>query len=277
MRSKYLADASGILRIASDQRETRGCYACRAGPNLLTPNLGASRIADRAHRPVASTIMRFQEPVTIDKVRTTHQTRRREIRARLREFDSIWHRGSDEQLWEEMVYCIFTAGSSAAMGATAVKAVRPLLANGSRTAITRALKKPPAYRFHNVRAAHVVFTREYLRKTVSMRLRDRLRQFEDPSERRDWLARNPGIKGLGYKEASHFLRNVGFKGYGILDKHIIRCLSELGVIDSPKPPTTRQRYLETEQRMKRFASDVGIDFDELDLALWSLRTGKVLK
>ena len=86
-----------------------------------------------------------------------------------------------------------------------------------------------------------------------MRLRDHLMQFRDPLERRDWLARKPGIKGLGYKEASHFLRNVGFKGYGILDKHIVRCLAELGVIDSPKPPTTRARYLETEARMRQFS------------------------
>jgi N-glycosylase/DNA lyase len=102
--------------------------------------------------------------------------------------------------------------------------------------------------------------------------------YADPcvADRRDWLARTPGIKGLGYKEASHFLRNVGFKGYGILDKHIVRCLAELGVIDSPKPPTTRNRYLEAEQRMKSFADEVGINFDELDLVLWSMRTGKVL-
>ena len=221
--------------------------------------------------------MRTQEAVTVDRLRVTYVTRRKEIRARLTEFDQIWNRGSDARLWEEMVYCIFTAGSSAAMGLTAVNAVRPLLGNGSRAAITRALKRPPAYRFHNVRAAHIVTTRQYLRKNFSMRLRDRLEGFHDPVERRDWLARTPGIKGLGYKEASHFLRNVGFKGYGILDKHIVRCLAELGVIDSAKPPTTRTRYLETEGRMKDFARDVGMDFDELDLALWSMRTGRVLK
>ena len=221
--------------------------------------------------------MRVQEPVTIDRLRDTHRARRKEIRTRLREFDSVWQSQSDARLWEEMVYCIFTAGSSAAMGATAVNAVRPLLRTGTRAAITRALRKPPAYRFHNVRAEHIVCTREYLRKTVSMRLWNRLMEFRDAHERRDWLARTPGIKGLGYKEASHFLRNVGFKGYGILDKHIVRCLAELGVIDSPKPPTTRSRYLDAEQRMKSFADDVGINFDELDLVLWSMRTGKVLK
>lgn len=221
--------------------------------------------------------MRVQEPVTIDRLRVTHLTRRNEIRARLKEFDSVGQSASDARLWEEMVYCIFTAGSSAAMGLTAVNAVRPLLGNGTRAAITRALKKPPAYRFHNVRAAHLVATRKYLDKTLSMRLRDRLLSFHDPHERRDWLARTPGIKGLGYKEASHFLRNVGFKGYGILDKHIVRCLSELGVIDLAKPPTTRDRYLEAERSMKQFASEVAINFDELDLALWSMKTGKVLK
>lgn len=110
-----------------------------------------------------------------------------------------------------------------------------------------------------------------------MRLRDRLDSFRDPFERRDWLAQEPQIKGLGYKEASHFLRNVGFKGYGILDKHIVRSLAELGVIDSPKPPTARHRYLTIEARMREFAAAVQIDFDELDLVLWSMKTGEILK
>lgn len=220
---------------------------------------------------------RTPEPITIETLRATHRARRREIRARLHEFDQVWHGGSDAQLWEEMVYCIFTAGASAMMGYGAVNAVRPLLKDGSRAALTRALKRRPAYRFYNVRAEYVVATRHYLRESVSMRLRDHLLGLRDPVARRDWLARNPQIKGLGYKEASHFLRNVGFKGYGILDKHIVRCLSELGVIDSPKPPTTRARYLETEDRMRKFSTKVGIDFDELDLALWSMKTGKILK
>jgi len=85
------------------------------------------------------------------------------------------------------------------------------------------------------------------------------------------------VKGLGYKGASHFLRNVGFEGYAILDKHIVRCLYELGVIDSSKPPTTRGRYLQTEGEMRRFANEASINFDELDLLLWSMKTGEILK
>jgi N-glycosylase/DNA lyase len=110
-----------------------------------------------------------------------------------------------------------------------------------------------------------------------LRLRERLEGFTDPLERRDWLAKEKRIKGLGYKESSHFLRNVGLKGYGILDKHILRSLAELGVIESPQPPTTRARYLLTEERLKQFARDINIDFDELDLVLWSMKTGEILK
>ena len=143
--------------------------------------------------------------------------------------------------------------------------------------MTRALIAAGAHRFPNARPGYVVITRAYLQQSFSMRLRDRLLSFSDPFERRDWLAKDPRIKGLGYKEASHFLRNVGFKGYSILDKHIVRCLFELGVIDSAKPPPGRSRYLGIEARMREFADDVGIDFDELDLLLWSIKTGEILK
>ena len=218
-----------------------------------------------------------REPVTIDRLRAGYALRSKEIRARLREFRRVWRTASDERLWEEMVYCIFTAGASAKMGLRSVEALRPLLHSGERHEMTQALIAAGAHRFPNARPAYVVDTRDYLQASFSMRLRKRLAGFHDPIERRDWLAKEPRVKGLGYKEASHFLRNIGFKGYGILDKHIVRSLFELGVADSPKPPTTRGRYLETESKMQAFADRVGIDFDELDLLLWSMKTGEVLK
>jgi N-glycosylase/DNA lyase len=222
-------------------------------------------------------VLRDREPITIDRLRVTHAARRKAIRARLREFQRVWEAGSDAQLWEELVYCIFTAGASARMGLRSVEAVRPLLKAGRRQTMTRALVAAGAHRFPNARPEYVVTTRAYLQKSFSMRLRERLKSFPDPFERRDWLAQEPQIKGLGYKEASHFLRNVGFKGYGILDKHIVRSLAELGVIDSPKPPTGRSRYLDIEKQMRQFATAVQIDFDELDLVLWSMKTGEILK
>jgi len=222
-------------------------------------------------------VPRDQQPVTIESLHVAHAARRKEIRARLREFRQVWQTASDARLWEEMVYCIFTAGASAKMGLRSVEAVRPLLAKGQQQAMTRALVAAGAHRFPNARPAYVVTTRDYLQSSFSMRLREQLNSFRDPFERRDWLATEPRIKGLGYKEASHYLRNIGFKGYSILDKHIVRCLAELGVIDSPKPPANRQRYLESESRMRQFAVAAGIDFDELDLVLWSIKTGEILK
>ena len=207
----------------------------------------------------------------------THRARRREIRKRLGEFDEVWRKGSDARLWEELAFCIFTAGASARMGLDSVDAVRPLLLDGEAEAMTAALKQAGAHRFPVARPQYIVTTRNYFRAHFGMALRKRLRSFRDPFERRDWLAQEKQVKGLCYKEASHFLRNIGFKGYGILDKHIVRSLHELMVIDSPKPPTSRGKYLEAENQMRQFARNAGINFDELDLLLWSMKTGEILK
>jgi N-glycosylase/DNA lyase len=222
-------------------------------------------------------VQRDHQPVTIERVRAVHKARRKEIRNRLAEFHEVWRTGSDLRLWEELVFCIFTAGASARMGLRSVEAVRSLLLNGSAEEMSRALQAAGAHRFPNARPGYVVVTRTYLRQYCDMQLRKSLLSFSNPIERRDWLASERGIKGLGYKESSHFLRNVGLKGYGILDKHVLRCLTDLGVIDSPRPPTTRLRYLAMEERLKHFARDARIDFDELDLVLWSMKTGEVLK
>lgn len=220
---------------------------------------------------------RNRKPVAVDDIRAAYKARRREIRTRLEQFNYIWQHGSDEQLWEELVYCIFTAGASARMGYRAIEAVRPFLLTGKREEMTVALKSAGAHRFPVERPGYIVITRDYLRQHCGMALRRQLESFSDPIERRDWLAREKQIKGLGYKESSHFLRNIGMKGYAILDKHVMNCLADLQVVDTPKPPATRARYLETEEKLRRFARNIRIDFDELDLVLWSMKTGEVLK
>lgn len=163
------------------------------------------------------------------------------------------------------------------MGLKSIEAVRPLLLNGAEGEMTAALKQAGAHRFPVSRPGYVVIAREYLREHCGLRLRQQLESFSDPIERRDWLAREKRIKGLGYKEASHFLRNIGLMGHAILDKHVLRCLADLEVVETPRPPSTRARYLDIEIRLKGVAADLGIDFDELDLLLWSMKTGEVLK
>ena len=216
-----------------------------------------------------------QQPLTIEKIKKAHAERSKEIHARIAEFDAVWDSADDTLLWEEMVFCFFTGGCSARMGLCSVEAVRPLLLEGDYDELAGALRG--VHRYPNARAGYIVASREFLREHCGMQLRRKLQSFEDDLERRDWLVREKRIKGLGYKEASHFLRNIGLKGYAILDKHILRSLAELKIIDDPKPPNTRARYLIVEQQLKNLARQVEIDFDELDLVLWSMKTGEILK
>jgi len=215
-------------------------------------------------------------PVTIENIKNNHRRRRKDIRAKLREFKSVWARGSDERLWEEMVYCFFTAGASAKMGMRSIEAVRHILLEGDFGELSSALSG--VHRFPFARSRYIVASRDFLSSSgIKMQLRKHLTKLKDPIDRRDWLVKEKRIKGLGYKEASHYLRNIGLSGYGILDKHVLNCLTELEVIDDPKPPSTRAKYLALEEKLREFAARVEIDFDELDLVLWSMKTGEILK
>ena len=214
-------------------------------------------------------------PITIENIQKTHRQRRGEIRERLSEFAAIGRHATDAELWAEMVFCFFTGGCSARMGINSLDAVRPLLLTGDQTALSTALSGK--HRYPNARARYIVASREFLKEHCGLRLRNKLQSFDCSLARRDWLVREKGIKGLGYKEASHYLRNVGFKGYAILDKHVLNCLAELKIIDDPKPPNTRTRYLMIEDKLKSLTAMTGIDFDELDLVLWSMKTGVILK
>jgi N-glycosylase/DNA lyase len=161
------------------------------------------------------------------------------------------------------------------MGLRSIEAVRPLLQNGTQPELAKALTG--VHRYPNERAKYIVHSRNFLMADCDLRIADRLAGFDDDIARRDWLAREKGIKGLGYKEASHFLRNIGYSGYAILDKHVLRCLAELKIIDEPKPPNSRTKYLTVEAKLRGLTEKVRIDFDELDLVLWSIKTGVVLK
>jgi N-glycosylase/DNA lyase len=220
-------------------------------------------------------VKKEQTPLTIEKIKQAYAERGDKIRARLAEFDLVWQQESDERIWEEMVYCFFTAGCSARMGLRSIEAVRPLLLRGTHEELMNALVG--FHRYPRARAGYVVASREFLTEHCAFELRKKLRSFDASLERRDWLVREKGIKGLGYKEASHFLRNIGLKGYAILDKHILRSLAELKIIDDPKPPNTRRAYLTIEEKLKNLALLSEIDFDELDLVLWSMKTGEILK
>ncbi len=209
-------------------------------------------------------------------LQNTYLSKQEAIRARLAEFATIGEQGTDALLFEELVYCIFTAGCSARMGLNSIARVRNHIHKSSHLKIEHLLMG--AHRYPRARARYIIHTRNYLRSDCRMSLRMRLDSYgDDAIARRDFFAANKGIKGIGYKEASHYLRNIGYRGYAILDKHILNTLFEFGIIDDPKPPTTKKKYLVIEETMREFAAAIKIDFDELDLLLWSNKTGEILK
>ena len=212
--------------------------------------------------------------VAYQELRLSYIGKKDLITARLNEFREVFEKGDDRRIFEELVFCIFTANASAKMALKSVEAVKDIIMDADKREISKRLRH--AHRFPNTRSNYIVLTREYLRREFDFKLRDLIFSFEDPMERRDFFA-SEDIMGLGYKEASHFLRNIGFRGYAILDKHILRSLYEFGVLDSPKPPTTKNGYLGTENKFKEFANLLEIQLDDLDLLLWSERTGEILK
>ena len=228
-----------------------------------------------------------------DNLKAEYNTKKNRIRERLNQFEKFFNEpyswfyrdgnltllpvetNDDYRLFEELAFCIFTANTSAEMGAKAVDAVRNVLINGTADDMTRRLEG--IYRFNNIRPAHIIHTRAYLKNSLNFQLKNKIKSFKNKQELRDFFALNKDVKGLGYKEASHFLRNIGFKGYAILDKHIINSLHEFGILKTNNKPKNAKEYLEIEQKFIDFSKEIGIDMDELDLLLWSRKNGRILK
>ena len=62
---------------------------------------------------------------------------------------------------------------------------------------------------------------------------------------------------MGYKEASHFLRNIGL-GYdiAILDRHILKNLKLFNVIDEIPSSISKKKYFEIEEKMRNFSKKI---------------------
>jgi N-glycosylase/DNA lyase len=209
------------------------------------------------------------------ELRKDYRKKRRAIEQRLAEFRAVYEQG-DQAIFEELCFCILTAGSSARMGFRTIAVLQDILLTGTEKELqTRAGEH--RVRFWRLRPSYIHCTREHLKETCGLQLRELLDSFPDAQARRDFFATNKAIKGLGYKESSHFLRNIGFRGYAILDKHIVNSLREMGVISKRLTPSTRKGYLAIEKKLAAFAVEIGIDMDHLDLLLWSRKTGEILK
>ena len=189
------------------------------------------------------------------------------VTERMREFRALRKKGSSDW-FSELCFCILTANSTAKLG---IRIQRELGADGfltlSREALTSALKKA-GHRFYNTRAQFIVEARKFVNlKPIT--------EFEGTSQAREWLVKN--VKGIGPKEASHFLRNVGYDDVAILDRHILSLMREHGLVDQVPRTLGLKKYLAIEGMLKGLAKRVGLSLGELDLYLWYTKTGAVLK
>lgn len=211
----------------------------------------------------------------IDELIGLYQTKKSEINSRLEEFEEILSQ-SDERIFAELAFCICTPQSRAIVCWKAVESLvkNNLLYIGSVEEIKPFLN---AVRFGDTKAKHIVEVRKRFSNS-KLEIRNKILSFNNSFQLREWLVEN--IKGIGLKEAGHFIRNIGFdfeNQLAILDRHILKNLKELGVIKDIPKSLTRKNYLEIEKKIDDFAGKLGISLYELDLLLWSKETGMVFK
>lgn len=173
-----------------------------------------------------------------------------------------------KNIFKELCFCLLTANYSAEGGIRIQKEINNGFFTLSEAKLAQKLRSL-GYRFPNIRAKFIVEARKH-----KQTLKQTLKSFKDDKEARDWLVQN--IKGLGFKEASHFLRNIGYENCAIIDFHIVDLLEKHKLAERPKT-ITKKKYLEIEDVLKKIGDKTNLNLAELDLYLWFKETGKVLK
>lgn len=186
---------------------------------------------------------------------------KKEIKTRLKEFKN------NKDLFYELCFCILTPQSKALNADYCIQELKKnnfLETNYDPKSI---LKKK--IRFHNNKTEYLIQAKPKFKEFL--KIKDGLPK----EELREWLVNN--IKGISYKESSHFLRNIGYENLAILDRHILKNLKRYRVIEEIPRTLTKNRYLEIESKFKEFSKKVNIPMDELDLLFWAEQTGKIFK
>lgn len=121
------------------------------------------------------------------------------------------------------------------------------------------------YRFPRARARQLAGARNAL---ASKRLGKRLGEASDPRSMRERLV--DGIPGLGPKQASMFLRNIGWSyELAILDTHVLRFMAMKKLLPSSTANVSTVRsYERTERIAITYANAIGYQVGYLDWAIW---------
>jgi N-glycosylase/DNA lyase len=210
----------------------------------------------------------FDRSKILEEMERIYAMRRNAIRTRLSEFAVI----PPSDYFYELIYCLLTPQSSAKNAEQVVSLLRNAGFHHKDINPEPFLHRKECYiRFHKTKSRYLLQMKDQY-YTIAQKLSEPV----PAVELRDWLVLN--VLGFGYKEASHFLRNIGKNdGLAILDRHILRNLKRLGLIRSIPKSLSRKRYGEIENRFSKFASTRGIALDELDLVFWSMETGEIRK
>lgn len=202
-----------------------------------------------------------------------------EIKTKLAEFKQIWKHGTEDDIFAELVFCLLTPQSKAKSCWAAVERLKNTY--GANKQIEKCLT---GVRFHRNKAKYIIEARERFTKNGKINIKEKileiiyslpLRGISIYSARK-WLVKN--IKGFGCKEASHFLRNIGFgKDIAILDRHILKNLKKHGVIKEIPKTITAKNYFLIEEKMRQFAKEIKIPLDHLDFIFWYKEAGDVFK
>ena len=196
---------------------------------------------------------------------------KKEVDARLEEFKQFNSKNKNEW-FSELCFCLLTANSKAQ---TAISIQKELGHKGfmleSKKNLSSCILKNK-HRFHNNKAKFIVEARKHVDLKHKVK---RLVNKSGEKNARDWLVKN--VKGFGYKEGSHFLRNIGYNNIAILDRHIINLMIDHKLIDEKPKIINRNKYLDIESKFLNLANKIGMSSAELDLYMWYLKTGEILK
>lgn len=189
------------------------------------------------------------------------------INAKVKEFIENRNKSIND-IFKELCFCLLTANFSAEKSLRIEKEIEEEFLTLSENELSEKLRKL-GHRYPKSRAKYIIEARKMIfqiEKLLHSSLNERIL--------RDWLVKN--IAGLGYKEASHFLRNMGFMNLAIIDRHIISILSRYKIISKPRT-LTKSRYLKIEKILDEIARKTSLSLGVLDLYLWYMKTGKILK
>lgn len=196
------------------------------------------------------------------------------IEKAIKGYKKAWE-GTEQEIFAEMAFCILTPQSKAKNAWKAITNIveNGLLYEGKAEEIVEFLN---IVRFKNNKSRYLVELRELMTRDGKLQPKKILSEIGDTFEKRKWILKN--VKGMGLKEANHVLRNLGFgENIAILDRHILRNLEALNVIDEIPKTITEKKYYEIEEKMREYSDFSKIRMDELDLVLWYKEAGEIFK